>query len=411
MQSKFFAHIGYDNDISSILWTDAIISLDTNTLLNAYKMTPIARRQFFHVLETFKNRLWMPYQVGKEFFSNRRMVIDAELKALQYTKQYFKKNIEALASSVEKSGIRFRTELATDLQIELNNLKEIIVRKFDLYPDKLERKEYYDGFNLKAEDPISKEIFEIFGDSIGDGFNPEDLIKIYEEGERRYNLCIPPGFEDADKKENYKKYGDLIIWKELIEHAKAESRPVIFITDDVKPDWWEINNEIRNPHPELLNEFYRITGQLIQIYTYSTFIEQASKQVFDLPDTSKAVEEINAINEEERDRVFEEIINGPKPGDIYYIKKSSLSDNVTPVLLYEEISNGIFYAFPITSKRDSVTINTYPTIHCGGKLAAVKTDQRIMVSTQNLRTYYDRIDLKELSNVIDDPRSILFREK
>jgi len=38
------------------------------------------------------------------------------------------------------------------------------------------------------------------------------------------------------------KFGDLIIWKEMIEKAKAEKRPIIFVTDDGKSDWWHIHS-------------------------------------------------------------------------------------------------------------------------------------------------------------------------
>lgn len=400
MSSKFFAYFDYDYPVTRKLWSNAIISLDTNTLLNTYKLTPDARSQFLSVLQTFKNRLWMPYQVGKEFYSNRRFVIETELKALHNTKQYFKKNIETLATGVEKSAIRFRSQLADDLQKELNDLKERIAIMIDHYPDKMDRKEYFDGPVLKADDPISKEIFDIFGDKVGDGFNPEELLKIYEEGEKRYTLSIPPGFEDAVNKKDYKKYGDLVIWKELILRATEESKPIIFITEDVKPDWWERHNEFKRPHPELLDEFYRKTGQYIHIYTYNEFIDQASVLIRDFPESAKAVEEFKAINEEERELVLEQVeIFTPKPGDIYNVREGGLSDRVMQVLLFDELENGSFYAYPITSSRNSLTIN-FPTINCAGKLTAVLVDRKILVSTDNLRTFYDRIDQQQLLKVL-----------
>ncbi|KRE96657.1 hypothetical protein ASG89_30795 [Paenibacillus sp. Soil766] len=400
MSSKFFAYSGYDNDVTRKLWPIAIISFDTNTLLNIYKMTPDARNQFLSVLQTFKERLWMPYQVGKEFYSNRRFVIESELKSLQNAKLYFKKNLETLATGIEKSAIRFRAQLATDLQKELIDLNERISIMIDRCPDKIYRKEYFDGPALKAEDPISKELFEIYSDKIGDGFNPEEILEIYEEGEKRYNLSIPPGFEDAVNKEDFRKYGDLVIWKELIKRAKEVAKPIIFITDDAKPDWWERNYEFKRPHPELLDEFYRRSGQYVQIYTYNEFIDQASVLIKDFPETAKAVEEIKAINEEDRDRIREQVeIFTPKPGDIYNIIESSYDHKVIPVLLIDELDNGSFYAFPITSRRDTVTIN-FPTINCAGKLAAVLIDRKIFVHSKNIRAFYDRIDQQQLLKVL-----------
>nr|WP_276510303.1 PIN-like domain-containing protein [Paenibacillus qinlingensis] len=379
--------------------------MDTNTLLNTYKMTPDARSQFLRVLQTFKNRLWMPYQVGKEFYFNRQFVIETELKSLQNSKQYFKNGLDALVTGVEKSAIRFRSQLAADLQNELNELKEKLSIMIDKCPDKMDRKEYFDGPLLKAEDPISKGIFEIFGDNVGDGFHPVELLKIYEEGNKRYALSIPPGFKDAVNKEDYRKYGDLVIWKELMEKATEESKPIIFITDDVKPDWWVRYNELKRPHPELLNEFYRISGQYVQIYTYNEFIDQATKLIIDFPESAKAVEEINSINEVEREEQVQSEMFTPKPGDIYNIvdKFDNFDHRIRQALLFDTLENGSYYAFPITTRRDLFTLK-FPTINCAGKLAAVLVDRKILVRSEDLRAYYDRIDQQQLLKVLTNTK-------
>ena len=46
------------------------------------------------------------------------------------------------------------------------------------------------------------------------GFTEEEIWDIEQEGALRYEQCIPPGYSDKDKDIN--KYGDLIIWKELL---------------------------------------------------------------------------------------------------------------------------------------------------------------------------------------------------
>ncbi|WP_054943607.1 PIN-like domain-containing protein [Paenibacillus ihuae] len=408
MSSNFFAYSGYDHTDTDELWINAIISLDTNTLLNTYKMTPDGRKQFLRVLQTFKERLWMPYQIGKEFYSNRRLVIETELKALGETKQSLKNSIKTMADGLEKSAIRFRPQLANDLQKELNYLKDKISLMIDQCPDKMDRNEYFVGPTLKVDDPISKEIFEIFGDKIGDGFNPRELLEIYEEGANRYNLSIPPGFKDAVNKEDYRKYGDLVIWKELIRRATEKKQPIIFITDDSKPDWWERHNQLKRPHPELLDEFYRSSGQYVHIYSYNEFIDRASVIITNFPESAKAVEEIMTINEEERERLLEhkEMHTTPMPGDIYNIRRIPSEPDVIPVLLINELENGLFHAFPITSSRNLLNIK-FPTIYCAGKLFAVLIDCKQLVHTESLRALYDRIDQQQLLNVLDNTSKVL----
>ena len=56
---------------------------------------------------------------------------------------------------------------------------------------------------------------------------PERIVAIHKEGEERYAKKIPPGLEDTKKAaEGGDKFGDLVIWKEIIEKAKADKRPV-----------------------------------------------------------------------------------------------------------------------------------------------------------------------------------------
>src|SRR5205807_1363558 len=100
---------------------------------------------------------------------------------------------------------------------------------------------------------------------------------IRKEGEDRYAKKIPPGFEDAKKaSEGGDKFGDLIIWKEMIEKAKTDQRPIIFVTDDGKSDWWYVHHGKKvGPHPELVEEFLGTTGQQFHIYELLQFLRYA----------------------------------------------------------------------------------------------------------------------------------------
>ncbi len=73
-----------------------------------------------------------------------------------------------------------------------------------------------------------------------------------------------------------RKFGDLILWKEILEKLNTEGkRPVIFVTEDVKPDWWEINgdDELVGPRQELINEFNDFSEDKVSfnMFTLSDF--------------------------------------------------------------------------------------------------------------------------------------------
>src|SRR5690606_8660652 len=81
------------------------------------------------------------------------------------------------------------------------------------------------------DDPIYERLSNLFENKITNPYDANKLNDIYKEGEERYKHKIPPGFEDEKNKDGSRKYGDLILWKQVIDIAKEQKRPVIFITD------------------------------------------------------------------------------------------------------------------------------------------------------------------------------------
>ena len=120
-------------------------------------------------------------------------------------------------------------------------------------------------------------VTELFTGRVGAKPTEERLAAIRKEGEERYAKKIPPGYEDAKKGGDGDKFGDLIIWKEMIEKAKADKRPIIFVTDDGKSDWWHIHHGKKiGPHPYLVEEFLRETNEQFHIYELPQFLRYAA---------------------------------------------------------------------------------------------------------------------------------------
>jgi hypothetical protein len=106
------------------------------------------------------------------------------------------------------------------------------------------------SINTSSEDLIRNEIDELFEGKIGSPpGSQEEINALYDDGEKRYENSIPPGFKDASKESEgqedfvydgilYKrKFGDLIIWDQLIKYAATKNlKNIIFVTDDNKSD-------------------------------------------------------------------------------------------------------------------------------------------------------------------------------
>src|SRR5207245_1339836 len=106
---------------------------------------------------------------------------------------------------------------------------------------------------------------------IGEACTKEELDKIHREGQQRYAAKIPPGYSDASKPEP-DRYGDLVLWKQLIKHTKCVAKPLIFVTDDRKDDWWlERDGKKVGPRPELIQEMWLETNQHCYLYSAEQF--------------------------------------------------------------------------------------------------------------------------------------------
>ena len=69
--------------------------------------------------------------------------------------------------------------------------------------------------------------------------DPEETLKAKEdEAKKRYERKTPPGFMDCDSKDDIRRYGDAILWFQVLDKAKSAKRDVILVTDDRKTDWW-----------------------------------------------------------------------------------------------------------------------------------------------------------------------------
>ena len=76
MKSKFFEHyILSDEESVKSIWGDAILVFDTNVLLNLYRYSENSKNDLLKALEYYKDRLWIPFQIGWEYHNNRLSVI------------------------------------------------------------------------------------------------------------------------------------------------------------------------------------------------------------------------------------------------------------------------------------------------------------------------------------------------
>lgn len=275
MRSKFIGHYPPTEEDLNTTWDKGLVVLDSNCLLNLYRYSDALRDDFIKVLRKVSDRLWLPYQVAHEFHKNRKSVLS---------------KLEGIYADIEN---KIDNQLKAITQILENDkkysiiqpeaLQEMITKNFDNIKQELKAQSAKHPKYNNNNDPILAIIEELFEGKVGEPTSAEKLEEIYNEGKKRYQDKVPPGYKDLqDKKDKPEQslYGDLIVWRQTIEHIKSNQTPVLFVTDDNKEDWWDKNGrKTIKPRPELIDEFYKETNIRILIYNPNTFLKYASERL------------------------------------------------------------------------------------------------------------------------------------
>ncbi|WP_163102268.1 PIN-like domain-containing protein [Peribacillus alkalitolerans] len=306
MKSSFNDFYGYSKENIKELWEQCIFVFDANVLLNLYRYTEPTREQLLKIFEQLKDRIWIPHQVGLEFHFNRATVVQDQLDSY-----------ESICRSIEKKSVKIINELNDELKdykkrhprVNVPGVIEEIEQSFkNLITDIKALEKDHPNYFKNEDDKILHEITELFLDKIGSSYDQNRLNSIYKDGEMRYKSEIPPGYEDLKEKKGKKKfynnvyihseYGDLILWNQIIDESLQKKKPVIFITDDEKEDWWSIvkNRKTIGPRVELINEFRLKTTYDFYMYKTDRFMNFAM-QYLDVENNPDAIQEVKEVRE------------------------------------------------------------------------------------------------------------------
>ncbi|MER7662993.1 PIN-like domain-containing protein [Streptomyces sp. NPDC096193] len=283
MRTSFNEYYSPTEDEYQAILTTGTIVLDANVLLAPYKLGADARKQTFSVLESLRDRLWIPYQAAWEFFENRPNVIAGEDKVYQGL-------VKPLTDAITKLESHFDTLKGHPVVTDEERVK--IMRHVEDAVSSVYR--LSGGRDGRLEDalqfdPVLQQWESILTDRLG-GQPSEDAVAAREKlAEERYANRTPPGYLDSEKEFN--KYGDALLWLDLIERVRANPGPVLMITNDVKEDWYRRQSgRTIGPRVELVREMSAVGGQYYQ-QRLAAFLQRAARIV----DKSVSEESLEAI--------------------------------------------------------------------------------------------------------------------
>ena len=276
-----------DAATEAILWQDAVMVFDTSALLDFYYMTPANQDVMSDILSYLSDRIWLPAHVVYEFQKNResamtkpisekyqdkdiqnnRLVDDLKAYIGQWEKEYYHPFISNTSLQEIKDALAV-------IEPRIAEIKNTVSKE-------------YQARKQEIKDIRNKDVIESVIKSLehGDPFTYARVKEICKEGVFRYANKIPPGYKDAETKNGIRQYGDLIIWKEILQYAYDNHCGIIFISNDTKADWvvtddsktdpkaeCPLPEELGHPRRELLAEFEEETDQTIWFYKTTDFI-------------------------------------------------------------------------------------------------------------------------------------------
>lgn len=266
MKSKFRGLIRHSATEFDELWKTAIFAFDANVLLNAYRLEKKSSAAFLNALTPLKGRAWLPHQAGMEFFRHR----DTEIQKQFTDYQNIKTHLSRLSGD-------FRGQFQRHLHVPLEEIAAAFDKLADEWTKRLSELEKL-HHNPTFDDPTLTVYLDVFEGMVGDKTHEDELKKWHKEADERYAKKIPPGFEDAKKKDG-REYGDVVLWFQLLEYARKAKKPVIFVTDDAKDDWWQrISGKTLGPHPLLSQEMHEKAGILFHAYPMHRFVEESARR-------------------------------------------------------------------------------------------------------------------------------------
>lgn len=297
MKDQFPGYFPLPKERIKRLWDKAIFVFDANILLGLYRYSDATRKEFFSTLATIKDRCWLPHQAVKEYFDNRLNVIGKQ-------EDSYAEMMKAIDDIEQKFKMAHQHPF-----LSAGSLKQLCAN-FEVVRKELGKSKKFHTDRVSNDDVLNQ-IEAIFSGKIGLPYSDVELVEILKEGEDRYKKSIPPGFRDAKKDDAFdatRKFGDLILWKQILRKASVDKVGIVFVCDDRKDDWWlQFKGKTLGARPELVKEFRCLAGTDLHMYSSDRFLEFAGEH-FNRAVSEIAVSEMRDFKrfDEERNRSFED---------------------------------------------------------------------------------------------------------
>lgn len=276
-----------------------MVVFDTNVLLNLYRYNAETRASIVEVMKALGDRLWIPHQVMEEFWRNRERALTDPLGQVQQTSDELEKlraaSVEQLRVWVNRAALSKADATAAE-----SSMNEAFKNAQMLVSNLIDATEVQRARNTQ-HDAVLAQLEPVLNGRVGSPMPPTAYAAAVQEGNRRAEAGECPGFADVKKatKGGEGAAGDYLVWEQTLLEATTRSAPVLFVTGDVKRDWWRFEgNNARGPRLELAREMTDRCGQPLSMLRPDRLLELADAVAVTVrPESVEDVERATRVEE------------------------------------------------------------------------------------------------------------------
>lgn len=271
VRNRFWHYYPLEDADVSVINTHAVIALDANSLLHAYRLTPSASEAWLSYLEALDDRIWVPHRAAFEYQRNRVDVVARQNRLASEVEKDVQKALRSLRTDVtrrqgdiKRSRVFEWTEIDDALAHAGDSIRALVERARQAALDL--------DAAASASDPIHLRLTALLEGKVGDPPEEGWIEDAVAEGKKRFQDCVPPGWQDKDKEavpgDEHRRFGDYFVWKQLLEYATKHERPAVLVSEDRKRDWIRTEGgRTMGPLPQLREEFRSHVNQPFWLYS------------------------------------------------------------------------------------------------------------------------------------------------
>lgn len=250
-------------------YSNAIISFDACVLLDVYRIGIPQRDRFFKAIKRDSEKIKIVEQAIIEFGNRRDVVIAQQMRLCNKIKGVIDKSNKEMDTSI-RDNFNKKRELPHDSENDYKNVVaalDTMKRNISSQMEEL-AKEYKNADILSTLNSFLQD--KVLDSYIFDG-------EEQKKAEEKLKNKAAPGYKDYE--EDDKKFGDYIIWKQLLKECKAEQKSLIFVTQGTKEDYWELLGDLRTGPRKYLRQEFRdeVPGKSLYFLELEKYLQLSEK--------------------------------------------------------------------------------------------------------------------------------------